>query len=95
MTHHTTGYNSSNDGHFHVGHLIHYTARQIFDDWDGVRYVWHGRGKHRNLASLAIADWDIIYRRGRRSTGWKSHKHRRQWEHKLFMSRRKILNPAN
>ena len=57
-------------------------SQKYLDEEDNLIYHWKPRGKVAVVGSW-ISDWDWPDYRGRRSTGWKDHKRRRQWEHRL------------
>ena len=52
------------------------------DDEGNLLYRWKPRGKFAVVGSW-INDWDWSNHRGKRSFGWKDHKCRRQWEHRV------------
>jgi hypothetical protein len=64
-----------------AGHLIRLAKREDFFNDDGeLIFHWEARGKIIDDRDC-VSDPDWFDFRARRSTGWKEHKHRHQWEH--------------
>ena len=62
------------DNHFYEG----------FGEDGHLNWQWRPRDKLVVTADLLSSDFDWTYEsRGRRSTGWKEHKCRHQWEHRI------------
>ena len=67
---------------------FHERRRQFwtfFDDEDDFVFYWATRGKFQKIILELIDgwDWSSRFRQGRQGKGWKDHKRRRQWEHRL------------
>lgn len=56
--------------------------REVVYDDGRFHYEWKARG-HMDVDVSLLTDWDYVAEGTRRSTGWKSRRHRRQWEHNV------------
>ena len=62
--------------------LRSFSRQDFYDDEDNLIFRWTPRGRLLTSARY-LADWDNFDFRARRSTGWKEHKYRHQWEHRV------------
>ena len=62
-----------------------------YDDDDRIIYQWVPRGKLVEDAKC-VGDIDWFRWRARHSTGWKDHKYRYQWEHKVSLKEKHQKN---
>ena len=70
--------------------LRYATAQYCYDD-ELVHYELRTRGKLLVLADY-MRDIDFGEFRADNSRGWKAHKHRRQWEHKVIAQEKRERN---
>ena len=80
MSHTTIGWGR----HSNTGRFIHFGGRVDIVEVDGIPHVLRARDKVY-VEAKAMRDMDIGWYRGRRSLGWKSHKAKHQWEHRVIL----------
>lgn len=73
------------------GSLLHLATERVTYDDELVSYRFKVRGKVRASAE-AVGDPDSGDFRGHNTKGWKSHKHRYQWEHKVIAAEKRAKN---
>ena len=74
-----------------VGNLLRFATEQVAYDSELVSFKLSARGGVRRAAEYAN-DPDNGDFRARRSRGWKAHKHRYQWEHRVRRAEKRAEN---
>lgn len=79
--------------HARTSHLRKIRRETFYDEDGSFLYQWVPRGKLVEDAAC-VGDIDWLAWRARHSTGWKSHKYRHQWEHKVRVKEKHMKSQA-
>ena len=69
-----------------------FERRDFYDAEDNLIFQWKPRAKLMTTARNVMVDWDAFSSRSWHSTGWKEHKHKRQWEHRARLEEKRRKN---